>query len=100
MTLIPPFKSSPWFNSFCLASLYDEYINTGKSPMESRNLISSLALFSAKEISSSDIFSIAAFLALFSSVEDIKVKDNWYILTIPNKTAKVLINEFPCMIQF
>ena len=68
--------------------------------MESRNLISSLALFSAKEISSSDIFSIAAFLALFSSVEDIKVKDNWYILTIPNKTAKVLINEFPCMIQF
>ena len=67
--------------------------------MESRYLISSLALFSANEISSSEILSIAAFLALFSSVDDIKVNDSWYILTIPNKIAKVFINEFPCMIQ-
>jgi hypothetical protein len=28
------------------------------------------------------------------------VNDNWYILTIPNKIAKVLINEVPCMIDF
>jgi len=28
------------------------------------------------------------------------VNDNWYMLTIPNKIAKVLINEFPCMIIF
>ena len=53
-----------------------------------------------RSFSSSEIFSIAAFLALFSRVEEIKVNDNWYTLTIPNKIAKVLINEFPCMIIF
>jgi hypothetical protein len=56
--------------------LYDEYIKTGKLPIESRNLTSSLALFSENEISFSEIFSIAAFLALFSRVDDIKVKES------------------------
>ena len=45
--------------------------------MESRNLTSSLALFSENEISFSEIFSIAAFFALFSRVDDIKVKESW-----------------------
>ena len=44
--------------------------------MESRNLTSSLALFSANEISFSEIFSIAAFFALFSRVDDIKVNES------------------------
>ena len=55
--------------------------------MESRYLISSLALFSANEISSSEILSIAAFLALFSSVDDIKV--NEYPIYLRTKKFKI-----------
>ena len=76
MTLIPPFKSKPLFNSFPFASLYEVIPKIEIFPIESRYSDSSLSFREKYSGLLVGTFDSAKVLALFSILFVMKVNDS------------------------